>query len=144
MDLLKLAALDADDLAVLSAHAQDAVTTVGDMAYEPALKRFALVVNRFDWQAARTGQGDFRRRRAGLHFDRVLRAQMQGFALADHDRVLNLLAVLFEPGEAPSGIVTLAFSGEAAVRLQVECIEAALADLGPVWSASGKPAHDQG
>jgi hypothetical protein len=47
----------------------------------------------------------------------------------------------FEPAEAPGGFVTLTFSGDATVRLQVECIEAELKDLGPEWRARSKPEH---
>ena len=49
---LKLVALDADDLAIMSAHLQDAVTKVADMAFLPREKRFAMVLNRFDWTTA--------------------------------------------------------------------------------------------
>jgi hypothetical protein len=57
------------------------------------------------------------------------------------DAVLNLLAVEFAEGDAPSGIVTLTFSGGAAMRLEVECLEAELADLGPSWTTTACPAH---
>ena len=50
MKPLKLIALDEEDLAVVSSHLQDAVVRVGDMAYLPSKKRFAAVLNRFDWE----------------------------------------------------------------------------------------------
>ena len=53
---LKLIALDADDLAVISAHLQDAVLQVGDIAYLPKDKRFAAIANRFDWVDALQGR----------------------------------------------------------------------------------------
>ena len=45
---LKLMALDEDDLAVVSAHLQDALAPTRDMAWLPKEKRFALLVSRFD------------------------------------------------------------------------------------------------
>jgi hypothetical protein len=57
------------------------------------------------------------------------------------DDVLNLLAVEFVETEAPSGVVTLTFSGGAALRLEVECLEAELADLGPAWTTTCCPKH---
>ena len=142
IDPLKLAVLDADDLAVVSAHLQDAVAKVGDMAYLPREKRFAMLVNRFDWTA--TGEGEpLRRRRAGVHFERVLKAHTRGFDLGDQEAILNLLAVEFEKRNPPSGLVTLNFSGDAAIRLEVECLEAALTDLGPAWSARRRPRHGE-
>ena len=76
MTPLKLLALDEEDLQVLSSHLQDAVVRVGDMAYLPSQKRFAAILNRFDWESAsEKGAKDYRRRRTALRFDRVLRAQ---------------------------------------------------------------------
>jgi hypothetical protein len=143
VDLLKLAALDADDLETISAHLQDATVTVGDMAYLPHEQRFALVANRFDWLAANDARPEYRRRRSGLQIHRVLRAATYGFSPADHDRVLNLLAITFSEGEAPSGTLTLVFSAGVAIRLDVECIEVALSDLGPVWQAQAVPSHEE-
>jgi DUF2948 family protein len=142
---LKLIALDADDLAVISAHLQDAVLKVGDLAYLPAEKRFAAVGNRFDWVEALkdgTPRGqDYARRQAALRFERVLAAKVQDIDMRRKDAVLSLLAVSFEPGEAPAGAVTLHFADGGAIRLDVECIEAELKDLGPVWRAKSMPRH---
>jgi len=142
---LKLIAFDADDLSVMSAHLQDAVLKVGDIAYLPREKRFAAIGNRFDWadalDGARNGSREFMRRRAALRFERVLGAQVQGIDLARKDTVISLLAVSYQPGEAPAGDVTLHFADGAAIRLHVECIEAVLKDLGPVWGAASMPKH---
>lgn len=143
-DSLKLAALDDEDLQVLSAHLQDAVLRVGDIAYLPKQNRLAAVVNRFDWESARQDKGQYRRRRAALRFDRVQKAQIQGIRLAAEDAVLNLLAISFEAGAAPSGAILLVFAGGGAIRLEVECIEAELSDLGPVWETASKPEHQDG
>lgn len=137
---LKLMALDTDDLAIVSAHLQDAVAKVADMAYLPGEKRFAMVLNRFDWTTAE--QPTPARCRAGFHFERVLAAKTRGIDLGTSDMVLNLLAVEFEEKAAPSGVVTMYFSGDSAIQLEVECIEAALADLGPQWPAQKCPHHD--
>ena len=142
---LKLIALDAEDLGVLSAHLQDAVVRVSDLAYLPTERRFAMVVNRFDWDSApEKKSGQFSRSRSGLRFERVLAAQVSGFKLSDTSRVLSLLAVTFEMTDDPSGEILLVFSGEVAIRLQVECIEAELRDLGAQWATKKKPAHPDG
>jgi hypothetical protein len=142
MTPLKLLALDDEDLAVVSSHLQDAVVRVGDIAYLPRQKRFAAVLNRFDWEAA-AGRDpkDFRRRRTALRFDRVLGAQHKALRQTAEDSVLSLLAIQFEPDEAPSGRITLTFSGGVAIQLKVECIEAELRDLGPAWPTRRKPEH---
>lgn len=144
MDSLKLIALDEEDLSVISAHVQDAVAKVSDLDYAPAPKLFSLAMNRFAWEAG-TG-GLFRRQprerhRAVLSFSRVLAVQTVGIDRARPDTALSLLAVRFRGAEAPAGTVELVFSGEAIVRLSVECIEARLTDLGGAWEAASRPAH---
>ena len=54
---------------------------------------------------------------------------------------MNLLAVSFEETDRPAGVVTLTFSGGAVLRLEVECLEAELADLGPSWATDCCPEH---
>jgi hypothetical protein len=142
MEDLKLIALDPEDLRVLSCHLQDAVIRVGDMAYLKQDLRFAAIANRFDWEsAAKDDTGAYQRRRAGLRFERVSAARIQGFDPKQKDMVLELLAVTFETSEEPSGAITLHFAGGGAVRLEVECIEAELRDLGAAWRARTKPVH---
>jgi hypothetical protein len=148
MPELKLIAFDVDDLAVISAHLQDAVLKVGDIAYLPHQRRFAAVGNRFDWadalQDGKAKTRDYVRRQTALRFERVLGAKLQGIDPKKKNAVLALLAIGFEPGEGPEnpgGHVTLDFADGAAIRLAVECIEAELKDLGPVWRAKSMPRH---
>jgi len=148
MDELKLIALDSEDLAVLSAHLQDAVVRVGDLAYLRGERRFAAVLNRFDWPTTMPKgrrRAENLRRRSGLRFERVLGAQLQGIDLNAKDAVLNLLAIHYEPSgeDDPQGHITLLFSGGSAVRLHVECIEAELKDLGAAWRAKQRPQHPE-
>ena len=140
MDMLKLVALDTDDLAVVSTHVQDSIVKVGDILWRPAEKRVVVVVNRFDWENAQSG-AQYRRRLAALRFERVNAFKARNVAQSDKDRVLNLLAVEFAAGDAPAGRVTFIFSGGAALQLEVECLECELADLGPVWATAACPAH---
>lgn len=139
---LKLIALDQEDLAVLSAHVQDAVVRVGDVTYLPGEKRFAMVINRFDWSKP-SKAGGYIRARSGLRFEKVLSAQVAGIDLGDKAKVLSLLAVTFQLEDEPSGWVELVFSGKAAIRLRVECIESELRDLGAQWATKTKPTHPE-
>lgn len=139
MDQLKFVVLDTEDLAVASAHLQDAVLKVSDVVWRPQEKRLVLGMNRFDWESAQ--EHHFRRRRCALRFERVLACKCKHVNPAGKDAVLNLLAVEFEPTEAPAGIVRLTFSGDAVLRLDVECLEVELADLGPTWMTSSCPMH---
>jgi hypothetical protein len=140
-DLLKLIALDNDDIEVVSAHIQDSIVKVGDILWRPAEKRVVVVVSRFDWERAQCSDPRYQRRRSALRFERVNSVKARNIACGDKNAVLNLLAVDFTPTDTPSGFVTLIFSGGAALRLEVECLEAELADLGPVWAAGACPDH---
>jgi hypothetical protein len=135
--MLKLAALDIEDLAVISAHMQDAILVSGDMTYSPRRRQFALVANRFAWDEQEQPQ----RRRTGLHFSRVLAVKTLNLAQGEADEVLSLLSISFAELDAPSGEVLLSFSGGVTVRLMVECLECQMADLGPAWQASSVPHH---
>lgn len=138
---LRLHALDCEDLALLSAHLQDALVRVGDIAFVPSKRRFALVGSRFDWAADLDGRME--RCRTGLHFEGVERVRCQKVARDQADAILSLLAVTFEPGpEAPSGVIHLTFAGGACICLDVECVEAQLCDLGPRWKTAARPTHD--
>jgi hypothetical protein len=141
MDALKLAALDAEDLAVISAHLQDAVLKVGDIDWRPREKRLLIQLNRFAWEKADRARRGFERRRALLHFARVESVRSSRIRRDAPDAVLSLLAVRFEPGDAPAGVVDLTFSGGGTLRLSVECIEASLADLGAAWGTQNRPVH---
>jgi len=153
MPELKLIALDAEDLNVISAHLQDAVLRVGEMTYLPSEKRFVAIANRFDWAKVAEGtkadaspSGSFERRRAGIRFERVQSAKLQGIDLKDKRATLALLAITFEPSsgpETPEGDVTLTFSGRAAIRLKVECVEVELKDLGAAWATKHSPEHPE-
>jgi hypothetical protein len=143
MTMLKLAALDERDLEIISAHIQDAVVKVADLEFLPARKRFALAMNRFAWeQQPRWWQRRFERRRAALSFDRVSKVSSSGFDRREGDMVLSLLAL--RAATAPTGDVAieLLFAGDCSVRLEAECIEARLSDLGPAWDTVSRPRHD--
>ena len=141
MHPLKLIALDKDDIEIVSAHLQDAVVKVGDIVWLPAEKRLVLGLNRFDWEACGEASPCYQRRRTALRFERVLALRCRNVSPAAKEEVLNLLAVEYAESDAPSGTVTLIFSGGAALRLEVECLECELADLGPTWTAAARPAH---
>ncbi len=165
---LKLIALDAEDLNVVSAHLQDAVGRIGDIAYERSAHRFALVLNRFDWTTApntgvpnvgrkersnralpdaTTGQQNnsnskpFERCLSGLRFEGVKSVRSKGIDRSRPNEVLSLLAISYDPGEAPSGTIVLQFAGGPQIALDVDYIEAELRDLGAAWATKNLPQH---
>jgi hypothetical protein len=141
MDRLKFVALDKDDLDVVSAHLQDALVKPTEVLWRPQENRVVIALDRFDWEAAACSEKPaFKRRRAALRFDRVRACKARDVDLTS-DTDLNLLAVEFSETDAPSGSVTLIFAGKATFRLDVECLEVELADIGPERDAGCCPDH---
>lgn len=150
MEELKLVALDKDDIEIVSAHVQDALVKVADIWWQPRDHRFVMALNRFDWMNAADAKGaqcpddvaaDYRRCRTALRFERVTACKCRALDQSDKNAVLNLLAVEFAERDSPAGTVTLTFSGGGAIRLEVECLEAELVDLGEVFAAALCPDH---
>jgi len=143
MSQLKLVALDEQDLQIVSAHVQDAVMKVGDLSFLATQKRFVIPLNRFVWENKPSFfRRNNERRRSTLHFEAVRGVSSVGVARDRPEDVMSLLAINFEPGEElPAGVLELTFSGGAAIRLDVDYIEARLADMGAAWEAAARPTH---
>ncbi len=140
--MLKLLALDEEDLKVISAHMQDAVFRVEDVEYSPKSGQLAIVSNRFVWENAVEGGKSFERRRSLLVFKQVKSVRSVGFDRKAAGKVLDLLALSFEvEGEGPEGAIELVLAGGAAILLNVDCIEVQLADTGGAWETTMKPRH---
>jgi hypothetical protein len=127
----KLIALDADDLAVISAHVQDAFVRVGDIIWRQAEKRLVIGMSRPDWDEAVSGDMPPHRLVAALRFDRVLSCKSRNVDMEAKDTALELLGIEFHAADAPGGSAVLMFASGGALRLDVECLECELADLGP-------------
>lgn len=134
----RLAAADAQDLEVLSAQLQDSVAKLKNFTWLPKKRRFAVVVNRLQWE-----NGGKTRVRSGLHFDGVLKVQSQRVKLGAGEAVVSILALNFTPngGEDPGGIIEMVLAGGGSLRLTVECIDAGLSDMTAGWAARATPDH---
>ncbi len=150
MTSLRLRAVDPIDLSVISAHLQDAIAQVGDMAYQPAKRRFALMLNRFMWEdldaAAKKGaradkNAPYRRVRSAMHFDAVERVQHHGLKLGRKDAVAELLTLAFEVKNEPAGVIKMTFAGGGVIKLDVECLDAWLTDVSAPWPTPHRPGH---
>lgn len=137
---LRLKANTVEDLEVIAACLQDSVLTVGELAYLPSRRSFALMFSRFKWEDEYDGEKS-RRTLAGLHFDNVLAVQIQNLPQSEERHVLDLLTIGCEEHADAAATVVLIFADGAAIRLQVECIDAYLRDVGEPWSTPRKPKH---
>ncbi len=135
---LKLRALDADDLAVLSTILQDALVPVAEMAWLPEERRFVLVLNRFRWEPDAGGaRATHERILTGLCVEGVERVQRRGFSPAEGERILVLLAL-----RAEGNAIYLDFSGGSSIRLDTGAIDCRLDDIGEPWPTPWRPRHE--
>ncbi len=137
--LLRLLAEDAEDVQVISAALQDAVAKVGDIQYEPAARRLTIALNRFRWE--REGGPGAQRIRSALQIGSVLGVRARRLKREPKDAIVELLALEFTAGEPPGGALMLRFAGDADIEVQVECLDAVLADLSQPWPARNAPQH---
>jgi hypothetical protein len=133
---LRLLAEDAADLEVISAALQDAVARVGDIGFEPKARRLTVAFNRFRWEG-----GARQRVRSALQLGGVMRVQARKLRRDRKDAVVELLALTFEPKDAPGGVLTFTFAGGGDLRAEVECVDAVLADVSQPWPTPRKPQH---
>ena len=122
---MKMAALDAEDLLVISTLLEGALVRASDMTYQAREQRFVSVLTRKDDPSKTPSMP------AGLHFNRVTQVKSIGMPDRSSNTVLTLIGLMFNPREAPSGEVILAFEKDIAIKLTVECLEVALSDLAP-------------
>ena len=129
---LRLKALDADDLAVVSSLVQDSVFPSSEMVWKSKERRFALLLNRFRWEDADKAQARnraFERVQSVLAIEDVTAVRSQGVPRGDADTVLSLLSISFEAGEDGTGTVILTLAGDGAIALSVEALEVVLRDV---------------
>jgi Protein of unknown function (DUF2948) len=143
-DRLKLIALDADDLAVVSTHVQDARVQAADIIWRQGEKRLVIGMNRLDWAQTLDGDAEPQRLVSVLRFDRVLACKSRRIDLGAQDVLLELIGIEFHGAEPPGGSALLLFSHGGALRLDVECLECELTDLGPDDLGAGEVDEDDG
>ena len=133
-DKLKLLAQDADDLVLISAALQDAEVKLADISYAPAARTVTFPLTRYRWEADGKEQVA-----CAVQFGDVLNVKVRGL---ERDKTCSLMAVEFmENAEPPGGHLLFLFAGCGELKVEVECVDAALADLSDPWPAEPHPDH---
>lgn len=144
---LKLKAQDTEDLTIISAYLQDAVTVVADFNYSPTERLFVMMLNRYQWEDHKAshdndGNKSCQRIRTGCHFENVINVSAQKIPQKDKRHVLELLAIETSELENTNLAIDLIFSGDEVIRLEAELIEATMQDIGEPYPAACHPKHE--
>ncbi|WOI56845.1 DUF2948 family protein [Palleronia sp. LCG004] len=139
---LRLRAMDAEDLQVISSLVQDAVFPATEMTWQRSQRRFAFLLNRFRWEDAAIGRAE--RVQSVLAVEDVLAVKSYGIERGEKDLVLSLLSISLEPGEDGTGRIVFWLAGDGAIAVDVEALEVSLRDVTRPYDApSGKVPHHE-
>ena len=139
---LKLIARTEEDLRVVSAHLQDAIASVSDIASLKKNKIFLLQLNRFMWEDVEKGVFRKNKRiRTVLKFENVLNVLSKNINQLKKDKFLDFLAI--ETNKMPDNNyeMKIIFAGDSIIRVLSEVIEVTLDDQGEAWNTKNKPKH---
>ena len=139
---LKLIARTEDDLRVVSAHLQDAIANVADIANLEKNKIFLMQLNRFMWEDVEKGVFRKNKRiRTMLKFDNVIKAVSKNINQSKKDKFLDFLTI--ESNKMPDNNyeMKIVFSSDLIIRVISEVIEVTLDDQGDAWNTKNMPKH---
>lgn len=141
---LRLIAETADDLPVISAAVQDAVTKVRNIRYLARARRFSIELNRFRWEEDEANAKRHERVRAILAVEGVLGVKSNGVAKTDRELIISVLSLEWTPdADPPGGTLTLRLAGDGEFALRVEAIDVTLLDSEYVWPTKKRPDHER-
>lgn len=136
---LKLRAVDGDDLMVMAAILQDAVTCLTEMAYVAEESRFYAAFLRFRREV---GKGDtLLQCQCALTVEGVDAVRYRGIDPRFGRVRLELLTIDSEDEAEGASQITLIFAGGAAIQLKAERISVRLQDFGECQPARSLPEH---
>lgn len=139
---LKLIAKTDDDLKVISAHLQDSIVDIKNIAHLKKNKIFLMQLNRFMWEDVEKGVFRKNKRiRTMLKLDNVLEVNSRNIRQKSKDEFLDFLAIECQRMPDKNYEMKLIFSGDSIIRVITEVIEVILDDQGAPWDTKNKPKH---
>ncbi len=139
---LKLIAKTEEDIRVVSAHLQDSIASISDIANLKKNKIFLMQLNRFMWEDVEKGVFRKNKRiRTILKFENVLKVYSKNINQQKKDNFLDFLAI--ETIKMPDNNyeMKIIFAGDSIIRVISEVIEVTLDDQGEAWETKNKPKH---
>ncbi len=141
---LKLIARTEDDLRVVSAHLQDSIANILDIANLEKNKIFLMQLNRFMWEDVEKGVFRKNKRiRTVLKFENVLKVHAKNINQSKKDKFLDFLTI--ETIKMPDNNyeMKIVFAGDSVIKVIAEVIEVTLDDQGSAWDTKNMPKHKE-
>ncbi len=139
---LKLIARTQEDLRVVSAHLQDSIVNVSEIANLKKNKIFLMQLNRFMWEDVEKGVFRKNKRiRTILKFENVLKVYSKNISSLKKDNFLDFLTI--ETNHMPDNNyeMKIVFAGDSIIKVITEVIEVTLDDQGESWNTKNMPKH---
>ena len=140
---LKLNATSEEDIKVMSAHLQDSITQVKNIAHLKKNGIFLIQFNRFMWEDVE--KGVFRKNKrilSVLKFESVINVFSKNINQKSTERFLDFLAIETNFLSDKNYEIKLNFAGDILIKLNTEIIECFLEDISDPWETKNKPKHD--
>ena len=141
---LKLLASSEEDLKVISAHLQDDIVSVLDIASLKKNRVFLMQLNRFMWEDVEKGVFRKNKRiRTVLKFENVLKVHSKNVNQSKKDNFLDFLTI--ETHQMPDNNyeMKIVFAGDLIIKVISEVIEVTLDDQGDAWDTKNMPKHKE-
>ena len=139
---LKLIAKTEEDLRVVSAHLQDSIASISDIANLKKNKIFLMQLNRFMWEDVEKGVFRKNKRiRTILKFEHVLNVLSKNIDQRKKNSFLDFLAIETNITPDNNYEMKIIFAGDSIIRILSEVIEVTLDDQGEAWDTKNKPKH---
>ena len=139
---LKLIAKTQEDLKVLSAHLQDSIANVSDIANLKKNKILLMQLSRFMWEDVEKGVFRKNKRiRTILKFENVINVISKNINQQKKDKFLDFLAIETNITPDKNYEMKIIFAGDAIIRIIFEVIEVTLDDQGEAWNTKNMPQH---
>ena len=141
---LKLIARTVEDLRVVSAHLQDAIVNINDIANLKKNKILLLQLNRFMWEDVEKGLFRKNKRiRTILKFENVIKVKSRNINIAGKDKFLDFLTIETNQMTDNNYEMKILFAGDSILKVTAEVIEVTLDDQGEAWDTKNKPKHKE-
>ena len=144
---LKLRAVAAEDVEIMSALLQDGLVAASDLHYQKDAASFVMVINRFCWEQADDTESKTYANRClcGLKVANVKRVSQRGLS-AGVNQFYNLLSVTFEETKENEKVVnrlTFTFSDGYGIRLTVDELALIVQDIAAPHPGLARPQHNK-